>query len=1832
MNLLQMSVSGALLILLVFLVRLAALRAVPKRTFLFLWALVLARLLVPFPPVLPLPSLLPAEFLRSGTAATAAPPPASEVQPAPIPTAGREDLPPAPAANPGGTPAAMPAVTAMPAATAAPAQPQGTISAAPVLPTTETTARMARLEQAALIVWLLGMCITAAVFAILYILNYRRFRRAAPLEGPAAEAWLAAHPAKRKLALRSLPALASPLTYGILRPVILLPEGLDPASEEAAYALEHEYVHARRLDALWKLLLAAAAAAHWFNPFVWLMWFLAGRDLELSCDEEVLRRYGTERRGGYARALLAMEEKRSLLPPLHSGFGAGATKERILAIMKYKKATLLSIALAAVLVAALAACALGGRKADARGLSAPGADLTVGPVSWGMRAEDARKALKGAKEEADGSLRLEADFCGVPAVLRWSFAGEEGAGFLNSIEIRFADGDGTRRKAITQALEEVWGARIDYLPAIYTFEPGPDSTELAPEEYRYWRTEDFSDEWHWKSGVTARFRSDTEEPTLCIDASGRNLAEGRPVAIPQSLETQQEVAYLLHMVQGVRPSARTWAPWHMFGHDTIREDYYRLHIYTQDDLDFARRCFAPYPWVTLEFLGDQYEPADISHILLDGSLTPVNAAVPRERLAENLTAVFVNRTEERVTLPMPTLIYAERPEGWVQPKCIEYGFVDFIAEVVEPGASITLNWEYALSQSGYDFVPGRYLLAVRADGSGGRQLYGAMVTITEEGAVPAGTGETVLYRNGAFLLPVPEEYDALLTVETPEDDARGTLFNVTEIASREAGQKLHPGEDWGDGWLFGIRRVSREELGALLSRDMTGMDVFAKDLSGNYYLCTHPSDVRFVPESGESSEEGWQQWMTLCAWIDRALADFIEMNPGVFAETRSQTEADVLLARARYRGEEPVAVSRGEETYDARGFDGWETAAEGLVWNADFTLLDSATAPEGEPVVLSFAVGPPYELRFWPGSDLAALDDGRNESKWYRGTLRASGGETVGDLALGWFEAAAGRTTPAMVNHLSGGFTLPVPEEYDGLLTVETPEDGGILFTLTETASREAGQKLRPGQKTDDGLIASIGRVDEETLGHMLTGQLPGQVFAREEGGDYLVLWLPPDGSHYVPEEGDSAGTDSAHYRAWQALWDWVWQDTDSFLAAILEANPGLTACRRSYTSVDRFLARTLYEPDRGFTLRIGDREGVSPLGTERALAFAHELVWNYGAEEGGRIPMGSGVTSLTLTDPASGKELTFFMDSDMVMETSGSGNTRYYRMAALDGSRQAVGNVVFDWYWNAALTQPGGETVSFLNGSYILSLPAQFAEDLIVEAPESGSVLFRVWEKASHGRWEARGAREGDERNGWLFTLQRLNEGDWGRWLAETTGGAFTFAREDDGHYYNYEYPLWETFAPEGEDVAAERAGDAYFRWMAVRRAVGSEDTAEGFIRDNVSQGLASYRISLADDFLAEIFSGVPAAVRRPGGEGFDPMAKESSARPLRSLLFRIDYRETEAFAPPPAEEAVIFETADGRLSLWPGSDLAVLERWGMTFYYIGEAWLAGSQLRPGDLALECLKAAADVFPDAWAEIDYCSLEELLESSTDVLAARCTREAVRAGDGWDYGFTVLRALKGTTGEGELTVHAPAQRVGATEHSGSFFAGDPDFRAGEEYLLVLERQRSVFFPADRYFAYLDILLPLTGDQAASMYDEPLEKHSAHLRSDSTGETILRYVQDVIAGFAQESPEFYGTDYIEASSLEEAREAAEFILRVEPTRLDAAAGDRELLSCRLLETVKGDLGFLTAKGENQPEPNVFLVFFPGVLELGREYYVCVNQVSPPNGILFVPVSKEHCFYR
>lgn len=127
-------------------------------------------------------------------------------------------------------------------------------------------------------------------------------------------------------------------------------------ADAARYVLVHELTHIRRFDGVLKLVLAIAACIHWFNPFAWAMYALANRDIELSCDEAVVRSCGISSRGAYARTLLAMGEREGgLVPLLQSGFGKTALEERIGAIMRIRRTSLAAAAASLVLVVAIPA-------------------------------------------------------------------------------------------------------------------------------------------------------------------------------------------------------------------------------------------------------------------------------------------------------------------------------------------------------------------------------------------------------------------------------------------------------------------------------------------------------------------------------------------------------------------------------------------------------------------------------------------------------------------------------------------------------------------------------------------------------------------------------------------------------------------------------------------------------------------------------------------------------------------------------------------------------------------------------------------------------------------------------------------------------------------------------------------------------------------------------------------------------------------------------------------------------------------------------------------------------------------------------------------------------------------------------------------------------------------------------------------------------------------------------------------------------------------------------------------------------------------------------------
>ncbi len=133
---------------------------------------------------------------------------------------------------------------------------------------------------------------------------------------------------------------------GLLRAKIYIPAGL--SDDERSYVIEHEKTHIRNADNIIKLLSFAALALHWFNPLMWIAFSLMSKDMEMKCDEAVVRSLGDKVRLPYGRTILALAQKNSLAVSLPPAFGESNTKQRVKNIMKNKKTTIISIVSALV--------------------------------------------------------------------------------------------------------------------------------------------------------------------------------------------------------------------------------------------------------------------------------------------------------------------------------------------------------------------------------------------------------------------------------------------------------------------------------------------------------------------------------------------------------------------------------------------------------------------------------------------------------------------------------------------------------------------------------------------------------------------------------------------------------------------------------------------------------------------------------------------------------------------------------------------------------------------------------------------------------------------------------------------------------------------------------------------------------------------------------------------------------------------------------------------------------------------------------------------------------------------------------------------------------------------------------------------------------------------------------------------------------------------------------------------------------------------------------------------------------------------------------------------
>ena len=156
--------------------------------------------------------------------------------------------------------------------------------------------------------------------------------------------------------------VCSPFVLGIIRPKIYLPYHMD--KREMDHVIAHEQTHIRRRDHWWKPLGFLLLTVHWFNPLLWLGYILLCRDIELACDEKVIREMGNEQRADYTHALVSCSVSRRSIAACPLAFGEVGVKTRVKSVMNYKKPAFWIILASALICAAAAVCFLTNPKTE----------------------------------------------------------------------------------------------------------------------------------------------------------------------------------------------------------------------------------------------------------------------------------------------------------------------------------------------------------------------------------------------------------------------------------------------------------------------------------------------------------------------------------------------------------------------------------------------------------------------------------------------------------------------------------------------------------------------------------------------------------------------------------------------------------------------------------------------------------------------------------------------------------------------------------------------------------------------------------------------------------------------------------------------------------------------------------------------------------------------------------------------------------------------------------------------------------------------------------------------------------------------------------------------------------------------------------------------------------------------------------------------------------------------------------------------------------------------------------------------------------------------------
>ena len=203
-----------------------------------------------------------------------------------------------------------------------------------------------------------------------------------------------------------------------------------------------------------------------------------------------------------------------------------------------------------------------------------------------------------------------------------------------------------------------------------------------------------------------------------------------------------------------------------------------------------------------------------------------------------------------------------------------------------------------------------------------------------------------------YTFTYPAAYEEDIVIQTPGFDGK-MLFSVSEKASIKAAEAQNLNSD-GAGWLFGIGKVNEDELHNIQCGDMSGVEVFAKDKKGNYFVFYHPTDVRLMRETDLEMEEAMEGWSALNEWAAQVPAQFILDNKGLREFSVTNSALDIYLANIAYANKQDYTISTTEfGPMEPDGIDPTNYVTP-LINGVRYEEAEVEEAPDGEYVVLEF--------------------------------------------------------------------------------------------------------------------------------------------------------------------------------------------------------------------------------------------------------------------------------------------------------------------------------------------------------------------------------------------------------------------------------------------------------------------------------------------------------------------------------------------------------------------------------------------------------------------------------------------------------------------------------------------------------------------------------------------------------------------------------------------------------------------------------------------------------------------------------------------------------------